>query len=112
LRPSEDLEQSFDQLVLLSIDKGLSIYGESSKQVIYWNFTRITGLKSVEIPSHIEEFCATLHEIFGASAVSIEGTIVSEIKREFSLESIGTRSLVSILKIVRNLYVKKELIQN
>jgi hypothetical protein len=63
---------NFKELLLESIDDGLSVLGESGKQVVYYHLKENFKIKRQDIPYKIEEFTDAIERIFGAGAQILE----------------------------------------
>lgn len=62
----------FEQLLLESIDEGLSVLGESSKQIVYSYLEKSVKMNRHDIPHRIEEFIDVIEKIFGTGAKILE----------------------------------------
>ena len=62
----------FEELLLEAIDDGLSLLGESSKEVIYYHLRKTFKMNKQDIPYKIEEFINAIEKIFGAGAKILE----------------------------------------
>lgn len=69
-------ENPLDIEILEVIDESLASFGESVKQVVYFQLQTNHQVKRQEIPSKIEEFALTVEEIFGIGARLIEMKIM------------------------------------
>jgi hypothetical protein len=78
-----------DLKILACLDEALDSYGESVKQVIYWNLEKTFGVQKESIPEYPEKFVQTLEKIFGSGANLVEGTIVKH------LASLGDSSILT-----------------
>jgi hypothetical protein len=54
--------------LLETIDEGLSLLGESSKQVVYFHLEKTFKMNRQDIPYKIEEFNDAIESIFGTGA--------------------------------------------
>ena len=62
----------FEEALLESIDEGLSLLGESPKQVVYFHLEKTFKMNKLGIPFRIEEFTDAIEKIFGAGAKILE----------------------------------------
>jgi hypothetical protein len=69
-------ENQLDMEILEAIDISLASFGESVKQVVYFQLQTNHHVEKQDIPSKIEEFTLTVEEIFGAGAILIEMKIM------------------------------------
>jgi hypothetical protein len=58
----------FEDLLLEAIDEGLSLLGESSKQVVYFHLEKTFKMNRQDIPYKIEDFNDAIESIFGTGA--------------------------------------------
>jgi hypothetical protein len=63
---------NFKELLMESIDDGLSVLGESGKQVVYYHLEENFKIKRQDIPYKIEEFTDAIERIFGDGAKILE----------------------------------------
>jgi hypothetical protein len=63
---------NFEELLLEAIDEGLSLLGESGKQVIYSYLEKNFKIKRQDIPCKIDEFTDAIERIFGTGAKILE----------------------------------------
>ena len=63
---------SFEELLMESVDEGLSLLGESSKQVVYCYLEKTFKMNRLDIPYRIEEFIDVIERIFGNGAKILE----------------------------------------
>ena len=62
--------------IMTAVDESLCSFGDSFKQVIYFQLENTFQIKKQEIPQRIDEFAAALEEIFGVGATLIEMKIL------------------------------------
>ena len=67
---------SIETTLLSAIDESLSSFGDSFKQVIYFQLANTYHIKKHEIPDKINEFTDAIEEIFGIGAKLIEMKII------------------------------------
>ncbi len=65
-----------ENTILAAIDESLSSFGDSFKQVIYFQLENTFHIKKREIPQKIDEFAAAVEEMFGIGATLIEMKIL------------------------------------
>lgn len=71
--------QDFDEVLLESIDEGLSILGNEPKQAVFQYLSTIASLDRERIPAKIEEFSAGLKKALGSAARVIERLILKKL---------------------------------
>jgi hypothetical protein len=69
-------ENPSDTKILEVIDESLASFGESVKQVVYFQLETSHHVEKRDIPSRIEEFALAVEEIFGVGAKLIEMKIM------------------------------------
>ena len=62
----------FEELLQEAIDEGLSLLGESAKQVVYFHLEKTFKMNRLDIPNRIEEFIDAINRIFGTGAKILE----------------------------------------
>ena len=62
----------FEELLQEAIDEGLSLLGESAKQVVYFHLEKTFKMNRLDIPYRIEEFIDAINRIFGTGAKILE----------------------------------------
>ena len=67
---------TIEATLLSAIDESLSSFGDSFKQVIYFQLANTYQIKKEEIPNKINEFADAIEEIFGIGAKLIEMKII------------------------------------
>jgi regulatory protein YycI of two-component signal transduction system YycFG len=70
------IKNRLDAKILEAVDESLAAFGESVRQVIYFQLRNNYNVKKQEIPSRIEEFATAIEEIFGMGAKLIEMKIM------------------------------------
>lgn len=63
---------SFEELLLEAIDEGLSLLGESAKQVVYFHLKKTFKINRQDIPHKLDEFTDAIEKIFGNGAKLLE----------------------------------------
>ena len=63
---------SFEELLLEATDEGLTLLGESAKQVVYYHLENDFRINRQDIPYKIEEFTDAIESIFGVGARILE----------------------------------------
>lgn len=98
-----------DLKILTCLDEALDTYGESVKQVVYWNLETLFGVQKESIPEHPEKFVETLEKIFGSAASLVEKKIVKRLAElgNKRLDSPG-EDLSTVLQAARH-FRKEEL---
>ncbi len=72
-------ENPLDRKILEVIDESLSSFGDSVRQVVYFQLQTNHHVEKQDIPSRIEEFSLTVEEIFGIGAKLIEMKIMENL---------------------------------
>ncbi len=67
---------NLDMTILEAVDKSLASFGESVRQVVYYQLDTIYHVRKQDVPCRIEEFANALEEIFGVGARLIEMRIL------------------------------------
>ena len=75
--------QDFEELLRESIDDGLSLLGESAKQVVYFHLEKTFKINRQNIPYRIEEFIAAIEKIFGIGAKILEIQMMKSLFKKF-----------------------------
>jgi hypothetical protein len=70
---------SFEELLLESVDEGLSSLGETCKQAIYFHLEKKFKLHKQDIPFRIEDFTEAMENIFGVGAKVLEIRIMKNL---------------------------------
>src|SRR3989337_1970285 len=65
-------KSNMEETLLSAVDESLSSFGDSFKQVIYFQLANTYHIKKHEIPNKINEFADAIEEIFGIGAKLIE----------------------------------------
>ena len=63
---------NFEELLMESIDEGLSLLGESSKPVVYFYLEKTYKMNRVDSPYRIEDFIGAIEKMFGTGAKILE----------------------------------------
>ena len=69
---AENRTMDFEELLMEAIDEGLSLLGESSKQVVYCYLEKTFKINRLDIPYRIEEFIDVIERMFGNGAKILE----------------------------------------
>ena len=69
-------KKQIDMKILEAIDESLTSFGDSVKQVVYFQLQSNFNIPKQEIPTKIEKFAETLEAIFGIGARLIEMKII------------------------------------
>ena len=69
-------KNQLDTKIMDAIDESLASFGESVKQVIYFQLENSYHVKKQDIPRKIEEFAVAIEGIFGIGARLIEMKII------------------------------------
>lgn len=68
--------QSFSQLLLDSIDEGLSVLGSEPREAVYQFLRTILSLSREDIPDHVPDFAAGLKKALGGASKVIERVVL------------------------------------
>lgn len=71
--------QSFNELLLDSIDEGLSVLGNEPKLAVYQYLSSIHGLDRDVIPEKVDEFSAGMRKALGSASKVIERLILKKL---------------------------------
>jgi hypothetical protein len=72
-------ENQLDKTIFEAVDDSLTSFGESVKQVVYYQLESNYHVKKQDIPRRIEEFVTAVEGIFGVGARLIEMKILETI---------------------------------
>lgn len=72
-------DRSFAQMLLESIDEGLSVLGGEPRQAVYQFLQTICSLPREEIPRRVPEFVAGLRKAIGSASKVIEKIIIRKL---------------------------------
>jgi len=70
------LKNKLDTTILEAVDESLASFGDSVKQVVYFQLQNNYHVQKQEIPTRIEEFAAAIEGVFGIGARLIEMKII------------------------------------
>jgi hypothetical protein len=70
---------SFSQVLLSSIDEGLSVLGNEPREAVYQFLRTICSLPREDIPDHVPEFAAGLKRALGGASRVIERLILRKL---------------------------------
>jgi hypothetical protein len=71
--------QSFSQLLLDSIDEGLSVLGNEPREAVYQFLRTILSLSREDIPDHVPDFAAGLKKALGGASKVIERIVLRKL---------------------------------
>jgi hypothetical protein len=102
-------KQSFNHLLLDSIDESLAALGENIKTSVYFHLDESYHIKKEKIPNNIEKFSDALEKIFGVGARYLEILFMKELylkikeknsvfEAEFSVPDIRFADYIHILR--------------
>jgi hypothetical protein len=103
---------NFKELLLESVDDGLSVLGDSGKQVVYYHLEENFKIKRQDIPYKIKEFTDAIERIFGAGAKILEIKIMRSLfkkggyalKKYLKLQNLTFIEYVTTAKLAMNNY--------
>jgi hypothetical protein len=90
-----------NELVLQSIDKAFSRYGQSVATVVYWKFHFDTKLDKHEILLRPDLFSNAIRDIFREGAVVLEQELVRELRIQFNLPNRNYKNLEDVIGSIR-----------
>ena len=99
---SEVIENS--SLIVLTVDRALSRFGQSVSSVLYWKFQFDTKLKKEDISTRPDLFSRTIKEIFKDGARIVELAIMDELKVEFRLPNRNYKDLEDLMNSIKLRY--------
>ncbi len=96
-----------EEKLLQCIDRGIDVFGDSVKSVIYYRFSTIYNSSRKEIPLKPQLFCESLRSFFGERSFSVEQSIVASIVDNFHLQEVTyadslTRAVLEARKQIRS----------
>jgi len=109
-------KDSFERVLLKSIDEGLSSLGDSPKRVVYFYIEKKFNIKRHEIPIKTEEFVDALEKIFGLGAKFLEILIIKRLYEEVGQifewnERHTDLTFIEYVAAARQSYLKKKELQ-
>ena len=101
---------SFEELLLASIDEGLSLFGESSKRSIYSYLEETFEMSRSDIPYSVEEFTDALERIFGIGAKMLEIQIMKYLfnKMGVAVENYPELKSLTFIEYVKTIKLEKK----
>jgi hypothetical protein len=72
-------KSQLDTKITEAVDESLASFGESVKQVVYFQLENSYHLKKQDIPRRIEEFASAIEAIFGIGARLIEIKVIEKL---------------------------------
>ncbi|KPV63716.1 MAG: hypothetical protein AOA66_0672 [Candidatus Bathyarchaeota archaeon BA2] len=78
--------KAFDKLFIEAVDEGLTVLGESGRQMIFFHLENSYSIKKHKIPKKPEAFATGLEKIFGAGASVIEKLILKSLYSKLGLK--------------------------
>jgi hypothetical protein len=72
-------KSQLDTKITKAVDESLASFGESVKQVVYFQLENSYHLKKQDIPRRIEEFASAIEAIFGIGARLIEIKVIEKL---------------------------------
>ena len=111
---AEKRTMDFEELLMEAIDEGLSLLGESSKQVVYCYLEKTFKMNRLDIPYRIEEFIDAIERIFGTGAKILEIQIMKCLfKRvEYSIKNYSDPKNLTFIEYVAAVKRAKENCEN
>lgn len=109
-------KKEFDELLLGTIDLGLTSIGESSKQAIYFHLEKGFNIKRQEIPDKIADFQDAIEKIFGLGASFLEILIMKrlheEVRQTVQLQASEDFTFTEYVTAVRRRFLEKKETKN
>ena len=104
--PSFKRLEEFNQLILESIDEGLStLGGDTVKRAFYYHLEKRANIKRSEIPDKLEAFHGALAKLFFDGSVTLERRILRHLYERLGLE-FPTNNGWTITDYVREAYAR------
>ncbi|MCW4015861.1 MAG: hypothetical protein NWF06_05775 [Candidatus Bathyarchaeota archaeon] len=105
---------NFEEKLLESIDDGLAVLGESTKQIVYFHLEKTFKIERENIPYRIEEFTDILENIFGTGAKIIEIQIMKSLFKKFrySIKNYSKQNNLSFIEYVAAVKQEKKKREN
>jgi hypothetical protein len=72
----KSMKNQLDATIMEAIDESLASFGDSVRQVIYFQLQNAYHVSKQEIPTKLEEFAAAIEGVFGIGARLIEMKII------------------------------------
>ena len=72
----KSMKNQLDATIMEAIDESLASFGDSVRQVIYFQLQNAYHVSKQEIPTKLEEFAASIEGVFGIGARLIEMKII------------------------------------
>lgn len=96
-------DRQFADILIKSIDEGLTAFGEQTKNVTYHYLERNYRVKRNEIPQRLEEFHTALTDLFGVTADIIEDLVHKNLYKKLDLTYENKKqSLKSLVQEIKN----------
>ncbi|MDG6994302.1 MAG: hypothetical protein JRN52_00145 [Nitrososphaerota archaeon] len=93
-------EENTDNEIIQCVDRGLSVYGPSVKQTVYWQMMVDYNLRLNDVPVNVQAFSKCLESILRAGAIMAERAIAKELIASFDLKWIGEKRIVPIVEYI------------
>ena len=96
-----------EEKLLQCIDKGIDVFGDSAKSVIYYRFSTIYNSSRKDILLKPQLFCESLRAFFGERSFHVEESIVGAIVDTFHPQDVTyadsrTRAVTEARKQIRS----------
>ena len=100
---------SFEELLLESVDEGLSSLGETCKQALHFHLEKNFKLNKRDIPFRIEEFTEAIENIFGVGAKILQIRIMKNLfkKMEYPFPYLHDRESLEFTKYLDSARVSR-----
>jgi len=105
---------NFEEFLLEAIDEGLTVLGESSKQLVYFYLEKTFKINRLDIPYRIEEFTDAIERIFGTGAKILEIQIMKCLfkKVDHSIKNYSEQKNLTFIEYVAAVKREKEKLKN
>jgi len=93
--------QKFEDVLLLSIDNALKVFGETVKKMILHYLETVRSVERGQIAQQPEAFQKALEELLGTGALVVENQVVQNLYRELDLDMPEKMSFVKAVESAR-----------
>jgi hypothetical protein len=87
--------------LLLDIDRGLEMFGNGVKEVVYYRMNATLKMNRMDIPQKPQEFVSFLEEMFGPGFATVEKSIIRAIAEDFGFPACDSLSSAIVQAKVR-----------
>ena len=93
--------------MLSSIDKGLDTFGSSVRIVVYFELSKLFGIRREEIPVKPEALTHTIEKIFGQGYQSVTRVILTMLEETTGIKGLSDRDLSSAIRTAYHSQLEK-----